>query len=316
MRHLTLILLLLLYIPAQAQQNLVPNPSFEDTLFCPQYLNQIEAANSWFNFGNTPDYYNVCNPIFNMPDMPFGYQYPRSGVGMAGIVSYRNPAGPNGPNYREFFAAPLIISLTVGVKYYFTMFVNCANTNNYSLATNKLGARFSVYQHSQFDEPAINNFAHIYMDVILDDTLSWTKISGSFFADSNYTYIMVGNFFDDINTDTNNLGLFFDYSYYYVDDICVSTDSVFAQNWTALPDLTYLPCLMFPNPSPGFIKFSNSSNDDYIKIFDQSGRLLISRKLSNKNETYSLDDISSGLYFCHLFRRNKLFFKYKLILTR
>ncbi len=52
-----------------AQTNLVPNPSFEDTLYCPNVTNQIDAAMGWLNFGNTPDYFNACAPIsLNVPN--------------------------------------------------------------------------------------------------------------------------------------------------------------------------------------------------------------------------------------------------------
>ena len=44
---------------ATAQINLVPNPSFEDTVYCPTGKNQLNASEHWLNFGNSPYYYNA-----------------------------------------------------------------------------------------------------------------------------------------------------------------------------------------------------------------------------------------------------------------
>jgi len=45
----------------QAQLNLVPNPSFEDTVNCPYFISEILSCANWLNFGNTPDYFNACS---------------------------------------------------------------------------------------------------------------------------------------------------------------------------------------------------------------------------------------------------------------
>ena len=70
------------------------------------------------------------------------------------------------------------------------------------MASNKLGAKFSTVSYSYSNPIQINNFAHVYSDSVIKDTTSWTLIKGEFTADSAYQYISIGNFFDDINTDT------------------------------------------------------------------------------------------------------------------
>ena len=64
MRPFITFLLLLFNLPqAEAQINLVPNPSFEDTLNCDSF--QIyQAGFPWFNPTDcTPNYYYGLNPI-------------------------------------------------------------------------------------------------------------------------------------------------------------------------------------------------------------------------------------------------------------
>ncbi|MEO5569521.1 MAG: hypothetical protein ABIT08_07925 [Bacteroidia bacterium] len=55
----TLILIAMLSTSAKSQ-NLVPNPSFEDTVHCPDHGGNIDQATGWINCGITPDYYNAC----------------------------------------------------------------------------------------------------------------------------------------------------------------------------------------------------------------------------------------------------------------
>ena len=41
-------------------QNLVPNPSFEDTAYCVSGPTQVQAALGWESYADSPDYFNPC----------------------------------------------------------------------------------------------------------------------------------------------------------------------------------------------------------------------------------------------------------------
>jgi hypothetical protein len=43
-----------------AQQNLVPNNSFESFEFCPYSAGQISAVDDWFSVKGSVDYFNTC----------------------------------------------------------------------------------------------------------------------------------------------------------------------------------------------------------------------------------------------------------------
>ncbi len=223
----------------------------------------------------------------------------RGGYRIAGIIGFRNPNGAGGPNYREFIAASLTTDLIIGTKYYFTMYVNCGNSTNFVLCQDNLGARFSVYQYNQFDRPPINNFAHIFSPSIVTDTLEWTKISGSFTADSNYHYLIIGNFFDDSNTNTINLGPIFDFSYYYIDDVCVSTDSIICALPTSLPIVTKRNFSISPNPSSSTItiNFNALKNEDYeVIIRDLLSQEVLHFTKTENNSTLDIGSLPSGVY--------------------
>src|SRR5207253_1670664 len=102
-----------------------------------------------------------------------------------------------------------------------------------NIATNKIGALIATYQYyDTTGKTSFKNYATLYADSIIKDSINWTKISGSFIADSIYKYLIIGAFFDNAHLDTLNLP--FDtngnshnqVSYYYIDDVCVSTDSL------------------------------------------------------------------------------------------
>src|SRR6185436_15223330 len=107
-------------------QNLVPNPSFEDTLKCPDFVSQIDYAAGWHTLLNTPDYYHECNntsPVnagmVGVPTSARGYQPAHTGVAFAGEVNYYTSQ----TDYREVFYAQLLSPLLAGVLYDVGMWV-------------------------------------------------------------------------------------------------------------------------------------------------------------------------------------------------
>jgi hypothetical protein len=119
-------------------QNLVPNPSFEDTIHCPISPNGTYALNpfsvaQWINPCNTsPDYYNACAPRriganHNVPNnRPWaGWQYAHIGNAYVGIGIYSN-----GENFHEYIQAQLTSSLSINHKYCIEFYVNFCNDMN------------------------------------------------------------------------------------------------------------------------------------------------------------------------------------------
>ncbi|MDP1803041.1 MAG: T9SS type A sorting domain-containing protein [Bacteroidota bacterium] len=221
-------LLILLFVKINfciGQINLVPNPSFESYTICPNGLSEINEAIGWDSFNGTPDYFNQCStdPSADVPNNAFGYQLPFNGDSYAGIIAYYN-----GGLAREIMGTQLTTPLSISQKYFVSFMVNRGNDNVFvGYSTNKVGVKLTNMKSYTVN---INNTAHFYNNAIVTDTLNWVRIFGSFIVDSAYQYLMIGNFFDDANTTiTNQSGGI--YAYYFIDDVCLSTDSAFTQNY-------------------------------------------------------------------------------------
>ena len=301
---------------SNAQINLVPNPSFEDTVYCPFGTNQIDACANWLNFGNSPDYFNACNPFgMSVPNSVFGFQYAHTGVAMAGIATYRRPNSPNGPNYREFIGVQLITPLIIGQKYFFSLHVNFAHTQNVAIATDKIGLRMSTMGSDSCCPATINNFALLFADSILSDSVDWIRLTGSFIADSAYNYVTIGNFFDDVNTDTINIGQFPDNGYYYIDDVCLSTDSLYNETWTGLNTTTVTDVLIYPTPFTNKVFISSNKPILKYEVYDLQGRCLTGSIINNVVfiEIEMPDLMQSGIYILYIEYNDHSYLTHKLL---
>ena len=219
-------------------QNLVQNPSFETYTACPISDSQVADASGWIDFRGTSDYYNSCASSTsytecNVPSNFSGYQFPHTGNAYCGVITF-DKAG----FYREAMGSLLSSQLIIGQKYYVSFYTSLTlKAPNDAYVANNIGAKFTTISYNTYQQSnqiPINNIAQLHYPSLLTDTTNWTQVTGSFIADSTYQYIVIGNFFDDQHTDTSRLGHGFVLpieSYYFIDDVCVSTDSVYANTW-------------------------------------------------------------------------------------
>lgn len=271
------IALLLLLLPVSAMgQNLVPNPSFEDTLQHTNCITGIEFANHWFNpNGATPDLYSYKSTCGNSSlNNPSGYQLPRTGLCYAGIYGYLQPT-------REYIAIRLDSNLTSGCTYYIEFYISLANF--YGLACDKMGVSFTddTTGYSQITTTLpLTPVVQSLPGLLLSDTLNWTKVSGNYTANGTETFFLIGNFYDDTNTywDTINPNGDLSSAYYYIDDVKI------------------LPCgmtsLKYIEDASIYIEYFNNSviitrnspdSDMELIQSDLLGRELLKQKLQCKN---------------------------------
>lgn len=305
MRPFIAFLLVLFNLPqAEAQINLVPNPSFEDTVYCPFGLNQLDAAVGWTSFRNTPDYYSACHPIYpNVPNAVFGYQQANSGSAYIGLSTYYKRNSAAGGNYREYAGINLINPLQIGLRYFVSFYAVLAESYT-GFASNNLGLRFFTNTYSVANPAPVDNISQLHFDSILIDSINWTRISGSFIADSNFQYLCIGNFYDYLNTDTVITTPSMTVAYYYVDDICVSTDSIYNETWTGLQIIEQNEINIWPNPTFDFLQFQTINSIEEILIFDSSSRLIKSVQINAKEGKIDLMGLLQGIYFAS-FRSEK-----------
>lgn len=187
--------------PGLHAQELIPNPSFEEITACPTFASMLGHAAPWSNpTAGTPELYHACAPNGSYAGVPLnysgGFQHPRTGDGFAGIFVYREGIA----DMREYIMAPLLEPLEAGVCYSFSMYVNAAD--DHELACDGIGARFTVGPVSSGTGSVLPLEPHIDhpQGILIDDTLGWTLVSGSYVAAGGEDHVVIGNFRNDAAT--------------------------------------------------------------------------------------------------------------------
>jgi hypothetical protein len=210
------------------QVNLVQNPSFEIYTSCPTAFSELNKASPWYGTNNSSELFNFCGTsTANAPNTWYGFQVARTGNAYAGQYFMNG----YGMSTREYIQAPLTHSLNAGDCYLVKFYVNCVNKIiNY--ACNNFAAHLSAYGYTTSLYAATSYTPQIYLvnNPIITDTINWTEIGGIYTAQGGEKYITIGNFKNDLNTDTlrTNNGTI-SASYYYIDD--VSTELITSPNW-------------------------------------------------------------------------------------
>ncbi|MEI6817660.1 MAG: T9SS type A sorting domain-containing protein [Bacteroidota bacterium] len=305
-------------------QNLVPNPSFEIYDTCPSDFSEILNAVPWFrptihvsNISNdgTPDYYNSCIDTTNLqaaqvgvPQNFLGYEFARTGHAYAGF--YSTFWCTTNCNYREYIEVKLDSALVAGITYYVSFYVSLADSC--SRTTDAVGAYISIdsilsnIYHPLPYIPQINNPVGNF----ITDKINWTKISGTFLAQGGEQFITIGNFKNDTLTDTifvsgggrNHYDTSFDKSaYFYIDDVCISLDSMTCLFSTYVPIINYQNEIeIYPNPSNSTITIHQAPviPNQQISFLDVLGNKIYSCPLNNSTETIlDISHWSNGIYF-------------------
>src|SRR6185312_11980556 len=282
-------------------QNLVPNPSFETYTVCPRsksgyyVLDEVKDAPPWQSatYG-TPDYFNACDTTKTV-SVPFNYieggsyQYARTGSAYMGVVT------KVGVNNREYICAPLFSGLLGGEKYYISMYINCPNSSHPS-------DRIGIYLSSNYPDTGLTTgYGSGCLPVIpqientpgnlLSDTLNWVQISGWYTAIGGENYITIGNFSPD--SLTTGVGGFYA-SYYYIDDICISTDSseCAKRAESIKKNVNDADVNIYPNPANNKISI-DTKDETEIKLYDLLGKEI----LDTKEKEIDVSGFNDGVYF-------------------
>ncbi len=279
-------------------QNLVPNPSFEQLSSCPNDADQLVFATGWNSYGFTVDLFNTCDgsDTAGVPLNYFGYQQPYSGAGYAGLITYGG-----GGNYHEVLGAQLIIPLTIGQTYHVAgHFAWTASTvASYKFASNMIGMMFRTLPLLDLQWLPWPNYAHVYTQNIVLDSMSWTTIEGDFVADSAYQYIFIGNFFDDVYTDVTLVDPNgqFGMAYYYVDEICVIHAGGDCAVVSSVARYGSEDIHVLPNPFAQELVIMNSNPGSItVQIFNLVGELVLQTILLSGRTALQVPELAAGSY--------------------
>ena len=291
-------------------QNLVPNPGFEETDSCTFGLG-LGALHHWYSAYLTPDHLQSCLPYGSANGLPmnqFTFQEPYDGISCAGIHTYDDDSGQE---WREWLMVPLLYTMVPGQTYYCSFRANAgfggnAPNPNIWLASDHLGMRFTTTNRQWIwgdPYPTAINQAHILHPLILSDTVGWTLVSGSFVADSAYTYLMIGNFFSNALTDTLHFappGPNWDgYGYTLVDAVCVTPDPGGCELNHSVDELEEAGPFVFPNPASNVLVIGNAGGRETL-VLDILGQMVWTGYVDDDRFVVDVGNWARGAYVTHL----------------
>ncbi len=287
-----------------AQINLVPNPSFEDTIQCPNGQGQVSYCKNWFNpTDNSPDYFHNCGMPSVPNNFPIGFQYARTGIAYVGLTPLYNT-----PNGREYIEVKLLDSMIQGKQYQIEFFVALAELSD--SAIDRIGiyiSKDSVYNHNSFllnlpYQPQIENLQGNF----IADTLNWIKISGMYNAQGGEKFITIGNFYPDSLTGVVSVPASWSaIAYYYIDDV-----SVVDSGWVGIEEeqKQHSFSKVYPNPSSGKFTLSSEITKGEIAIYNVHGEKVFTSTINHGStslttgqpSTFDISAQPDGIYFVRI----------------
>lgn len=314
-----LLLIFLINTRENFAQNLIPNHSFEVYDTCPDFYGELNRVQAWFNPTiATPDYFNACYvpdfyPYVDVPLNNLGYQNPKDGSGYAGLI----PFWSQPVTYREYIEVKILQPLEANQKYHVHFYVSLADGSIY--ATDALGIYFSPdsVTSQSYDalglQPQVTNAQGNF----LTDTANWTEIKGEYTASGGETFLLIGNFKNQQNTDsiqvlsidTSELNPFV-LAYYWIDDVCVATDSSQCDCELNIPETGSSDKISIgPNPTDDFLIVTANSSLKSVEIINLLGQNESSEKImsGNKNLQVDVSQLPAAYYFVKVQTENKVF---------
>ncbi len=205
-----------------AQNNLVPNPSFENYFRCPQWeyggSNNTDGKGLAFFIYNwsldysgyipnqtySNEYNNSCSKPDDCCSVPknfWGNMPAATGNAYARYTVIVDPFRFK-TYYRPFWGSYLTKPMKIGTKYKVSFKI--APTDSNYFAINKFGINFYkgrnvIRGYSDIFGPHyqdLSNKAHVYTDTIIKEK-KWYNITSIFKADHDYDYLQFGNYFED-----------------------------------------------------------------------------------------------------------------------
>ncbi len=209
-------------------QNLVPNNGFETNDAMPTGYGQWYHCTGWSDVNNypaflwpyaSPDYlHNTGGVGVDLPVSTFGTVSPFAGSAIMGFITWLGST----PEFREYLSVPLICPMVPGTTYTVGFWITNGSATWYNgYSSNHIGVHLSTGPLTQATHEPINVVPQLEYAGELWST-SWQYVSFTYTADDSYSYITIGNFYNDASTAHSfhvasvSIG-----SYYFIDEVAV-----------------------------------------------------------------------------------------------
>jgi len=306
--RLVLISFFLSFIQPIFGQNLIQNPSFEDTI-----KTKAGAYRSAFWSSPTlgsPDFIHPEALVhhWRAPQNFMGFQHAKEENRYYGFLAYSTTI----PDNREYVQNELSRKLIKDSVYCFEMFVSLGDSSQYAIKNN-LGVFFSKRKmklsllHKRIDTNAQIN---IIDSTHFTDTSNWRKVSGRFTAGGNEDYLSIGVFVPDSVLDTLFIGgginRVYDKVYYYIDNLFLGHCDSLPKDSGAVGLNEILrkekDVLLYPNPVRQFFTLETQATAlSHFQLFNVMGQQfpLQAEKAAN-GFRFDAQHLPKGLYILQL----------------
>jgi hypothetical protein len=210
------VLLVVVFKTANAQVNLVPDGSFEDTTFNGMSFSGEGSLNKWHSPSNEMfiTWWSLMSTnrvmdilAYGLPQNQYFYQYPKYGFNSLGLVVLnKEPLPHTNLIERSVIRSKLNSKLIAGKQYCATVYVNAWEyfgtywTNGLGLYfdNGQLDTMITIHHDSSGYFPGA--VPQVQCNFLINDTANWMKVQGSFIANGTEEYVTITNFQKDSNT--------------------------------------------------------------------------------------------------------------------
>jgi hypothetical protein len=284
-------------------QSLVLNYNLEGHSQCPQALfNILDADNCTEPTEGSPDYFHRCSTggFVGVPFNVFGAENAHSDSAYVGFWALIDTLRQD--PYREYVQMELSSPLEVGKEYCVKFYVSPGD--RFFLASNGIGLLFRMgASFNIFNTDMVQLAPDIVENTVIDDTTGWTEVSGIFTADSAYTHLIIGNFYDN---NTVQFGFTGQYppgfediygAYYYLDDVQIQEYPCDSSIVPPTPPIK-IPNVFTPGVKDGLndaFVIENLPPNSSLIIYNRWGTVVYESK--NYLNDWTGDNHSDGVYY-------------------
>lgn len=304
-------------------QELVPNGGFEDYSDLPDNSGQWNRCSFWTNAGGIAidgfygdaDYFHMDGGgSVQLPGTVLANVSAHSGDAIMGFLGYQAPYMAT-TDIREYLMVELNESLTIGNSYNISFWItNGSSGLGHIYKCDGIGINFSTSPLNQAGASYIDRAPQLEIEGELF-TNEWQEITFDFIADSAYTYLTIGNFYSDTETNISVAvegPLPFQGAYYFVDDFSLEVNGLNEISENTITDNSLFT--LYPNPSIDVVSVKlNSIIESQVEytLLSIDGKVIQSGAFSNET-TLNLESISSGVYLI-VIKQDQIYYQQKLI---
>lgn len=308
--------------------NLVPNPGFEERIECVYNDSSVQDAHPWYNPTDaTPDVFHECaivntapcqypepplDPwLFGVPENAIGCETPNSGAGYGGFFA-ANPGVFPEFEFREYFAVRLTQPLAENETYFVRMALSLAERSTHSAWSISVGfSADSIYVEDFYaGHLDFSNNITWFSGEFINIRDGWQMIEMIYTASGGEEYICVGNFdsqeevdlqqevFEEDLTFPQWMNHFHESAYYYIDDVYVGQTPL-----SIVDNSNSSKIQIFPNPANDAISVKSVVPADFI-LYNSTGQVIqhSSEKLTHRR--IDLRELPEGVYYLRLTSNN------------